>query len=262
MSPKRVRRPTAAELAAAVDARLRRAGVPKRAEGEKRYLKSDLTFYGVGRPGIRKIVGAVLEERAGSARRAGAAGPGCPLNRRQALAAARALWALPVHERRSAAVDLLDRHTALLRPADLAVVERFIRQSRTWALVDWLAVPVAGTLVERLPELESELDRWAADPDFWVRRSALLALLPALRRGEGDFARFGRYADAMLDEREFFIAKAIGWVLRELAKKRPALVVDWLLPRADRASAVTRREAVKYLPAPDRDRILRAAGAP
>ena len=255
-------RPLAAELAAAVDARLRRAGVPERAEGERRYLKSDLTFYGVGRPGIRQIVGAVLEERAGSTERAESAGPARLLDRRRALAAARALWAPPVHERRCAAIDLLDRHTALLQPADLALVERFIRQSGTWALVDWLAIPVAGALVERLPELGSALDRWAGDPDFWVRRSALLALLPPLRRGGGDFPRFSRYADAMLDEREFFIRKAIGWVLRELGKKRPALVVDWLLPRARRASGVTRREAVRYLPAQDRDRILRAAGAP
>lgn len=265
MPVNRARRPTAAELAAAVDARLRRAGVPARAEGEKRYLKSDLTFYGVGRPGIRQIVGAVLEEHAGSAEHGGSSDhgglsePRCLLDRRRVLAGARALWAPPVHERRCAAIHLLDRHTVLLQPADLALVERFIRQSRTWALVDWLAIPVAGALVERLPELGAELDRWAGDADFWVRRSALLALLPALRRGEGDFARFGRYADAMLDEREFFIAKAIGWVLRELAKKRPALVVDWLLPRADRASAVTRREAVKYLPAPDRARIVRAS---
>ena len=35
----------------------------------------------------------------------------------------------------------------------------------------------------------------------------------------------------MLEEKEFFIRKAIGWVLRETAKKRPTLVYEWLLPR-------------------------------
>ena len=48
--------------------------------------------------------------------------------------------------------------------------------------------------------------------------------MPALRRGTGDFERFARYADAMLDEREFFVRKAIGWVLRDTARKRPDLV--------------------------------------
>lgn len=51
----------------------------------------------------------------------------------------------------------------------------------------------------------------------------------------------------MLEEKEFFIRKAIGWILREVSKKRPELVVEWLAPRAARASGVTLREAVKYL---------------
>jgi len=51
----------------------------------------------------------------------------------------------------------------------------------------------------------------------------------------------------MLDEREPFIQKAIGWVLRDTARKRPDLVHGWLEPRARWASAVTIREAVTYL---------------
>jgi 3-methyladenine DNA glycosylase AlkD len=62
----------------------------------------------------------------------------------------------------------------------------------------------------------------------------------------------------MLGEKEFFIRKAIGWVLREVAKNRPAEVVAWLAPRTGRASGVTMREAVKYLPEADRDRLMAA----
>jgi 3-methyladenine DNA glycosylase AlkD len=97
----------------------------------------------------------------------------------------------------------------------------------------------------------------ASDEDFWVRRSALLALLVPLRRGEGDFARFGRYAEAMLEEHEFFVRKAIGWVLRDTATKRPDLVYAWLEPRAGRASSVTVREAVKHL-SDEREKIAAA----
>jgi 3-methyladenine DNA glycosylase AlkD len=113
-------------------------------------------------------------------------------------------------------------------------------------------------LAERYPELGTVLDRWAGDPDFWLRRSAMLALLIPLRQGRGDFERFGRYADAMLDEREFFIRKAIGWVLRDTARRRPDLVYEWLLPRAARASGVSIREAVKPLSAAQRASILAA----
>ena len=62
----------------------------------------------------------------------------------------------------------------------------------------------------------------------------------------------------MLGEREFFIRKAIGWVLREEGHRRPDVVAAWLLPRAGRASGVTITEAVKYL-APDQVTAIKAA---
>jgi 3-methyladenine DNA glycosylase AlkD len=62
----------------------------------------------------------------------------------------------------------------------------------------------------------------------------------------------------MLDEKEFFVRKAIGWVLREEGKRRPDEVVAWLAPRTHRASDVTLREAVKYLAPGDRDALMAA----
>jgi hypothetical protein len=86
----------------------------------------------------------------------------------------------------------------------------------------------------------------------------MLALLRPLRRGRGDFQRFAGYADRMLEDREFFIRKSIGWVLRETGKPQPDVVYAWLLPRAGRASGVTVREAVKYLSLAQRGELLAA----
>jgi 3-methyladenine DNA glycosylase AlkD len=229
--------------AAGWEAELRRLGSPARAAQERAYLKSDAEFAGVPVPVMRSLV------RSWRAGRNAA-------DRAEVTALARALWASPLYECRQCAVILLERTTPVLMPGDIELVEQFLRSSRTWALVDGLAANVAGDLVERYPELTRALDRWAADQDFWLRRSALLALLPPLRRGAGDFARFAGYADAMLAEREFFIRKAIGWVLRETGKKRPDLVAEWLGPRLHRASGVTVREAVKPLPPAVRDALL------
>jgi 3-methyladenine DNA glycosylase AlkD len=232
--------------AGAIEAQLRSAGDPERAEHEKRYLKSGLSHFGTSVPAIRRIAKSALG--------------GHPAPRRDDLVGlVEALWARPVHECRMAAAEILNLCSSLLVSHDLALVERLIREAKTWALVDGLAASVCGALVERDPELGTALDRWASDEDFWVRRSALLALLSPLHRGEGDFARFSRYADAMLEEREFFIRKAIGWVLRETARKRPDLVYAWLVPRAGRASGVTLREAVKHLSEEQRVRILAAS---
>ena len=62
----------------------------------------------------------------------------------------------------------------------------------------------------------------------------------------------------MLEEREFFIRKAIGWVLREASKQRPDEVAAWVAPRSHRASGVTMREAVKYLEPSMAERLMTA----
>ena len=223
----------------------RDTGSPERAAGERAYLKSDLEHLGVGLPSLRGIVKGFTSTHR-------------EITHNELTDLVKALWSRPVHECRMAAIMLLEQHRRLLGARDLALIELMIRGSLTWAYVDPLAGDLAGSLVILHPNAVSRLDRWSTDPNFWVRRSALLAMMEPLRQG-ADFERFGAYADAMLDEKEFFIRKAIGWVLRETSKRRPAEVYRWLLPRADRASGVTLREAVKYLDAADRDSILRAS---
>ena len=233
--------------AARIEHELLAAGSAERAAGSQNYLKSSMPFAGTTVPSIRAIV--TTWRRAHR-----------DLTQDELTELAQALWAGPVFECRLAAVILLTDRRALLTEADAPLVEQLLRTSGTWALVDALAADVAGSLTERFPAtMHPVLDRWASDDNFWLRRSALLALLVPLRRGApGNFERFGRYADTMLGEREFFIRKAIGWVLRETAKRQPDLVIRWLTPRASRASGVTMREAVRWLPGPEREALLAA----
>ena len=236
---------TVAALADAIDAELRARGSTERAVKERAYLKSEIDHYGTNVPTIRSIAAGVRKRHP-------------DLDHGALVDLATALWEVPVHERRLAAAVLLSLHADRLTAADLPYVERLLRESRTWALVDTLATSVVAPIADRHPEAAMTLERWAADDDFWIRRSALLAELPALRRGDGDFDRFARHAEMMLTEREFFIRKAIGWVLRDTARRRPELVFDWLLPRAAQASGLTVREAVKPLDADRRSAILSA----
>jgi 3-methyladenine DNA glycosylase AlkD len=240
-----MRRRDAIRLAGDVEAEIRRAGTRTRAEGARRYLKLDLVLVGADTAAVRRAVRLATR-------------PMGEADRASLLAFVGELWGRGVFELRAAAVDALVARRELLQRGDVVLLERLIRDSGTWALVDTLAVHVAGPLVERFPGLRRVLDRWSHDRDFWVRRAAMLALLLALRRGAGEFERFSRYADRMLEEKEFFIRKAIGWVLREVGKSRPGLVSGWLATRTGRASGVTVREAVRYLPERQR-RALRAA---
>jgi 3-methyladenine DNA glycosylase AlkD len=224
-----------------LEARLRALGTPERAEHERRYLKSDLEHLGATVWQVRREVKSFAKAHR-------------DLSHPQLVALVENLWAKPVHERRLAAVHLLEAYPDLVVPNDLPLLERLVREAKTWAYVDGIAGDVIGELLVGHPRVAVRLDRWATDDDFWVRRSALLAQIKPLKQG-APFERFGRYADAMLDEREFFIRKAIGWVLRETGKTRPDEVYRWLAARIDRVSGVTRREAVKYLEPRQRQRL-------
>jgi len=225
-----------------VEARLGELADAGRAVQEKRYLKSDLRHLGVRLPDVRKVA---ITAAAG-------------LGRTETLALVDELWAAPVHERRMVAIEVLIRNTPLLTADDLAAAERLLRASHTWAYVDALAVKALGGLVTRYPPLAGTLDAWVADENFWIRRTALLALLPGIRTGEADLRRLSAYGDALIEEREFFIRKALGWVLRELAKRDPAWVTSWVRERTTTISGVTLREAVRHLPETDRDTLLTA----
>ena len=222
--------------------RYRAAGTPARAEGTKAYLKSDLRFYGTTMPDIRT-----------SANDFARANP--DLSRGDLRKIVDELWSTDVFELRSAGIALLSKYSALLEERDLPWLLGFVRRSKTWAHVDWLATDVIGGVVGQSKTDLRRLPVWARDDNFWVRRTALLAQLRPLSHEAGDFRLFARIAAPMLGEREFFIRKAIGWVLREVAKKRPALTYGFLREHVGRVSGLTLREGAKYLPAEHREEL-------
>src|SRR5688500_1139225 len=227
-----------------LEARLRAIGTSNRATGEKAYLKSDLDFTGT-------LVSDTREE----VKRLAA---GLALDHDRLIELTSELWSRPVFERRLAAIMFLQRSPRLISVGDVPLLERIVRESRTWAVVDYLAVDVLGRLVDSDPAAATPImDRWALDDDFWVRRASLLAELRPIRRGAA-LDRFLGRAESMIEETEFFIRKAIGWVLREAGRRRPDDVASWLRPRTHRASGVTMREAVKYLPPHEAGRLMAA----
>jgi 3-methyladenine DNA glycosylase AlkD len=224
-------------------AALAAVGSAARAVNEKAYLKSDLVFLGADMPSIRKVAKALIA-RVRAAEDA---------SMRPLVAA---LWATGVHELRAVAMFLLEANADRLGARDLPLVTRLLRESRSWAYLDWICFKVAAPMLPRVPLLRRTLPRWARDDDFWMRRAALLTLLPGLKDGTIPFSAFVAIAVPMLGEREFFIRKALGWALREVSKSNPAVVADFLRAHRSDVSGLTMREGAKYLPARDRRALL------
>jgi 3-methyladenine DNA glycosylase AlkD len=215
---------------------------PTRAEGEKRYLKSDLKFYGLSVPRLEKLIKAWLKEHADT-----------PID--ELVTLAEKLWESDYHEEKSLAVFMLVHRAKKLTLAHMPFIEKMMHEVNTWAHLDEIAVHIVGNMIETDPKTLDYLTGWAKSDNFWVRRTAILAQVLQFRRGEGNFELFAQIAAPMFQEgsgwskeERFFIRKAIGWALRELAPKQPKLVYNFVQQYKDVMSGLTFREATRKLP--------------
>ncbi|MEV7647752.1 DNA alkylation repair protein [Arthrobacter sp. NPDC089319] len=153
-----------------------------------------------------------------------------PLSHDQVTSLSSELWKRPVFELRLAAVVLLQSHQRLLRNSDLTRIEGFLRDARTAALVDPLAVDVVGPLIHGLTDgsrarAESILDRWAREPDPWLRRAAILAPLRAVRSaGMGADAVLRRTRAAAEQDDNDLVREALALLCAEWAKDHPGRI--------------------------------------
>jgi 3-methyladenine DNA glycosylase AlkD len=219
-------------------------GTRERATFAKRYLKSDLAFLGASVPDVRAAAKAFVRTHPDLT--------GPSLRR-----LSEALWRSDVHELRAVAIGILELRQALLGARDAAWLVALLNRADTWAHVDWLAVKVLGKLVEREPSVKRKLDTWAKHQNFWVRCSVLLAFHDPLLAGAGDFEHFARLAVPMLAEREFFIRKAIGWVLRSCVRRGKARTLSFVEAHATALSPLSFREATRNLTPRERARLTR-----
>ena len=229
-------------------ASLRRAleaeATPARARNEKAYLKSSLEFFGAPMPVIDRVARSFKKAHP-------------KVTPTEVVALARRLWASHTHEERTLAVKLLHLYPACLVPAQMPFFEKMLRAPENgWAHVDEIAIHLVGTVLAHDRKSWSYLKKWAKDESFWLRRASLIAQLVLLRHGEGDPKLFMTLARPMVGEREFFIRKALGWTIRELARARPELAFAFLLEIKDASSGLTLREGAKHLPPAMKRRVL------
>jgi 3-methyladenine DNA glycosylase AlkD len=155
------------------------------------------------------------------------------------------LWEQDHREFHYTALCFAQRHRKLLTPEILPLLETMIRTKSWWDTVDTIAPHLIGHLVKTHPELIKVMDLWIDDPYLWIRRAALLFQLRWKK--ETDEKRLFSYCQKTMHEKDFFIRKAIGWVLREYSKTHPASVKSFISCHRSNLSPLSIREGSKYL---------------
>lgn len=88
------------------------------------------------------------------------------------------------------------------------------------------------------------MEKWNKSPNMWLQRAAFQHQRG--RKTETDVALLLKFCDDHSDDHEFFIAKAIGWALRDLAHHDRYSVTKFLKDHPD-LDRVAVREALKHL---------------
>ncbi|MCD9021423.1 DNA alkylation repair protein [Cohnella silvisoli] len=160
------------------------------------------------------------------------------------LAVVKQLWQLPEREFQNVAMAFLEKHGKHAEKSDIDVFEQLVTTKSWWDTVDYLASHTIGDHLTKYPELiDSYTERWIESDDLWLRRTAILYQLRYKKRT--DVERLFDYIRRCMDEKDFFIRKAIGWALREYSKTDEAAVR--LFVAENPLSPLSAREALKYV---------------
>jgi 3-methyladenine DNA glycosylase AlkD len=120
-----------------------------------------------------------------------------------------------------------------------------------WDLVDLAAWHVVGPWL--VDKRRTVLHTLARSPNMWERRTAILATFSFIKRGEFDDTF--RIAEALLEDRENLIQKAVGWALRVVGGKDRESLEAFLQTHASRMPRPMLSNAIEKFSSADKARF-------
>ncbi len=204
---------------------------PLIAAGQKAYMQNKFDFYGVKTPVRRQIQSEVFKKDS--------------LPHKQELhQIVKSLWNLPQRENQYVAQELARKYSKHIEEDDILLYEYMITHKSWWDTVDFIAATLVGAYFKTFPQKRNEVtNRWMASNDIWLHRATLLFQLKY--KSDLDNKFLAKTIHGLLGSKEFFINKAIGWVLREYSKTDK----DWVLQftAATPLHPLSEREALRLL---------------
>jgi 3-methyladenine DNA glycosylase AlkD len=154
------------------------------------------------------------------------------------------LWAKPERDFQQFGQDLAFKYVKCLEKSDIQLFEFMITHKSWWDTVDFIATKLVGQYFKTFPdEIFFYVNKWLQSGNIWLQRTALLFQLKY--KNDIDTKILTIAIESLLGSKEFFINKAIGWMLREYSRTNPDWVVDFV--EKTELSNLSRREALRLL---------------
>jgi 3-methyladenine DNA glycosylase AlkD len=154
------------------------------------------------------------------------------------------LWKQDEREYQYFAIDILDKLKKNLVKEDILRIKKLIEDKSWWDTVDLLASKIVGQLCKSYPEIKDEyIKLWMKSDNIWIVRTTLLYQLKY--KNDLDTNILEETITINKDSNEFFIDKAIGWILRQYSKVNPEWVRKFISNNS--LSKLSVREGSKYI---------------
>ncbi len=157
----------------------------------------------------------------------------------------RQLWELPYREYQYFAMELADKYTKNAPKERIKLYEWMIMNKSWWDSIDYIAPHLVAKLFKQYPDLiEEYTNKWIESGNIWLQRSAILFQLKYKK--ETDLKLLYSIIERLNGTKEFFINKAIGWILREYSKTDPSEIQSFVKNHPE-LSNLSKREALKII---------------
>jgi len=153
-------------------------------------------------------------------------------------------WENKYREFQYVAADYLKNMKDKLTIDDISEFKRLILEKSWWDTIDNLDMTI-GALALKDSNVNKILLEWSLDENIWLRRIAIDHQL--LRKEKTDTELLEKILKNNLGQAEFFINKAIGWVLRDYSKTNPEWVKNFIEKNRENMAKLSIKEASKYL---------------
>ncbi len=154
------------------------------------------------------------------------------------------LWEKPQRDYQYFSQELAFKYLNQLEKKDIALFEYMVTHKSWWDTVDFIAAKLMGEYFKKFPEQrEIYVEKWLNSNNIWLQRSALLFQLKY--KENLDTAILSSVINSLLGSKEFFINKAIGWILREFSKTNPTWVLEFTGKTA--LSNLSKKEALRLI---------------
>jgi 3-methyladenine DNA glycosylase AlkD len=205
---------------------------PDRAIGQAAYMRHQFIFFGIGIPELRKTVKTLLRDHQPS--------------RQHLHSIIRSAWAQPEREFQYVGIWLARASKKDWDDELVGLMEFMITHKSWWDTVDGIASELSGPYFQARPLLARKVTgRWNRADNIWLQRSSLIFL----KSWKNDMDRkiLEKHIARLSHSGEFFVQKAIGWVLRDLARTDPQWVKQYVQTHRAWLPALSIREALKHL---------------